>query len=169
MQYTNLTQVHVFSPRKTVTSDHVQLGGNPWYSGTCCPSASRRDSSSAITPPRTTVTNPESDCGDPTVNTSHVVAILYIPYITPPGPRCTCAAVESILRVVKCAPRWRVDAMSRFGDRGYLETNRAAGSNCCDRLQQLISGDQLYVNARSGHGVAFFENSLSSGLRHPPS
>ena len=65
---------------------------------------------------------------------------------------------------------WRVDALSRFGDRGYLETNRAARSNCCERLQQLISGDQLYVHACSGHGVSFFfENSLSFGLWHPPS
>ena len=65
---------------------------------------------------------------------------------------------------------WRVDALSRFGDKGYLETNRAARSNCCVRLQQLISGDQLYVHACSGHVVSFFfENSLSFGLWHPPS
>ena len=64
---------------------------------------------------------------------------------------------------------WRVDALSRFGDRGYLETNRAARSNCCVRLQQLISGDQLYVHACSGHVVSFFlktASALGCGILH---
>ena len=64
---------------------------------------------------------------------------------------------------------WRVDALSRFGDRGYLETNRAARSNCCVRLQQLISEDQLYVPACSGHVVSFFlktASALGCGILH---